>query len=166
MNLADLLVPKVSSPGKTERAEGAESQHSRGPGNPPTGAEKGGETTPAPAIRPNPPARAESETRTDTAFPPNPPNPPGAMQEIEQPLPATREYLASLGLETLPEDVAFLTWHLPRGTTARNQALREYVHRWRDAMDAEPAQHRRQNRGRFAANAWLRASSLNKESRK
>lgn len=160
MNLADLLVPKVSSPGKvdTERAEAAEaaeSQRSRGPGNPPTAAEKGGEITPAPAVRPNPPAGADCETRTDTAFPPNPPNPPGEMQEIEQPLPATREYLASLGLEVLPEDVAFLAWHLPRGTTARNQALREYAHRWRDAMDAEPAQHRKQNRGRFVANTWL-----------
>jgi hypothetical protein len=41
MNLADLLVPKVANPCKAE-AERAESQHPRGPGNPPTGAERGG----------------------------------------------------------------------------------------------------------------------------
>tara|TARA_R110000772_G_scaffold48719_1_gene111167 strand:- start:2896 stop:3387 length:492 start_codon:yes stop_codon:yes gene_type:complete len=161
MNLADLLVPKASSPGEAEGAEGAERQHSQGLENPPTGAEKGGETTPAPAIRPNPPAGVESDTRTHTVFPPNPPNPPGAMQEIEQPLPATREYLASIGLEALLEDVAFLTWHLPRSTTARNQALRDYVHYWREAMDTEPARHRKQNRGRFAANTWLRSRPTN-----
>jgi|GEM_PF-2114663 len=157
MNLADLLVPKVSSPGKAEGAGGAESQHSHGLENPPTGAEKGGETAPPALIRPNPPVRAESESRTDTAFPPIPPNPPGAMQEIEQPLPATREYLASLGLEVLPEDVAFLSWHLPKGTAARNQALREYIQRWREAMGTEQIAHRRGNAGRLAANTWLRS---------
>jgi hypothetical protein len=34
------------------------------------------------------------------------------MPEIEKPLSVTPEYLASQGVKVLPEDVAFLTWHL------------------------------------------------------
>lgn len=158
MNLSDLLVPKSPNPckGVAEWSEGAESQQPWGLRSPPAEAEKGGETAAAVAIRPNPPGGADSETPVVTTFPPNPPNPHGVVLKIEEPLPVTREHLKSLELEPLPEDVAFLAWHLPKCTTARNQAIREYVSRWREAMAAEPLDHCKQNRGRFAANTWLR----------
>lgn len=167
MNLADLLVPKRPALSTTgaERAERAESQQPCGLRNPPSGAEIGGKPTLTPVFRPDPPDGADSETPLLTAFPPNPPNPPGVMQEIENPLPATRAHLATLGLALLPADVALLAWHLPRATSARNQALRAYVHRWRQAMHAEPVEHQKQSRGRFTANTWLRARPMNAKKR-
>ena len=74
----------------------------------------------------------------------------------EPALPITRLYFIGLGIDVLPEDIAHLRWFLPRGIPEHNAAVREYVERWQAAMDAEPADQKKQNRGRFAANDWLR----------
>lgn len=49
--------------------------------------------------------------------------------ETEEPAPITREHFAGLGVHLLADDLAFLRWHLPRATAARNAAVREYVRR-------------------------------------
>ena len=129
VNLVDLLAPKMPKPqpALAEVAEVAESQQ--------------------PQPIPNPPPLAENETRSTTAFPPNPPLPP----------PITREYFASQGVNLLPEDIAFLRWHLPKGTVARNKATRQYLDNWRKGMRAETVAHRKENAGRWAANIGLQS---------
>lgn len=39
--------------------------------------------------------------------------------------------------------------------------LSEYIDRWHNAMDEEPVKHKKQNKGRFAANTWLRKTLTN-----
>lgn len=74
----------------------------------------------------------------------------------EPALPITRLYFIGLGIDVLPEDIAHLRWFLPKDGPEHNVAVREYVERWQAARDAEPAEQKKQNRGRFAANTWLR----------
>ena len=157
MNLIDLLAPKTpeSEQALAEVADLAESLQLQGQRNPPPLAESSGKTTPAPVIRQNPPPLAESETRATTAFPPVPPNPPPLTSKLEILLPVTREYFASQGVELLPEDLAFLRWHLPKGRTARNEAIAQYLDNWRKGTEIEPVAHRKENAGRRAANSWL-----------
>ncbi|MFV8819681.1 hypothetical protein [Haliea sp. E17] len=157
MNLVDLLAPKILKPqqGVAEVAEVADNQQRQGLRNPPLVAESGGKPMPAPVIRQNPPPLAESETQATTTFPPTPPNPPPLNSKAEIPLPVTREYFASQGAVLLPEDLAFLRWHLPKGTTARNEAIRQYLDAWRKGMEIEPVAHRKENAGRRAANSGL-----------
>ena len=158
MNLADILIPKPRyfRPAGAERAERAESQQPQGLCHPPAEAERGGKRAGADAIRPNPPARAGTESRAATAFPPNPPNPPAPSAEIEKPLPVTLEYFRAQGVELLPDDLAFLRWYLPKDTARRNAYIAQYVTVWRCAMEAETIEHRKANQGRKAANQWLR----------
>lgn len=143
MNLVDLLAPKMPhlKQGLAETAEVAENQQPQPITNPPPLAESGGKTE----IRQNPPPLAENKTRLTTAFPPNPPNPP----------PVTREYFASQGVDLLPEDLAFLRWHLPKDNANRNKAIHEYMATWLEAAAREPSSQRKANRGRFAANTRL-----------
>ena len=137
MNLIDLLAPKTpeSEQALAEVADLAESLQLQG--------------------QRNPPPLAESETRATTAFPPVPPNPPPLTSKLEILLPVTREYFASQGVELLPEDLAFLRWHLPKGRTARNEAIAQYLDNWRKGTEIEPVAHRKENAGRRAANSWL-----------
>lgn len=162
VNLIEMLVPQYQTPHPTraERAEGAENQQPQGLPSPPLGAGKGGKVAYADEIRPNPPPGAESEALIITSFPPNPPNPPHATLTVESPLPVTLEYFANKGVHLLPEDLAFLRWHLPRATQSRNAAVAQYLKAWRLAAEAEPVPHRKENAGRFAANCWLRGVSL------
>jgi hypothetical protein len=158
MNLADILLPEnpYRRPAGAEKAERAENQQWQGLQSPPVGAERGGKVAEPEVVRPNPPAGAESETPAITEFPPNPPNPPARLAEIEKPLPLSREYMLAQGVRMTADDLAFLRWHLPRDTAGRNDAIRRYIAIWLEAMADEPVAQRKQNRGAFAANTWLR----------
>ncbi len=158
MNLADILIPKprYCTPAGAERAERAERQQPQGLRSPPPEAERGGKGAGVDRVRPNPPAGAGNESRATTVFPPNPPNPPAPRAEIAKPLPVTLEYFRVQGVELLPEDLAFLRWHLPKDTARRNAYIAQYVAVWHDAMRGEPTGHRKANQGRRAANQWLR----------
>jgi hypothetical protein len=57
------------------------------------------------------------------------------------------------------EDVKFLLGRLPSDQKARNQTLNSYRSIWLEAMDGEPLEHRKQNKGRHAANTWLRLNT-------
>jgi hypothetical protein len=63
------------------------------------------------------------------------------------------------GLELIPDDLAFLRQRLPFDPGKRDAILAQYREVWHEAIAAEPASHRTQNRGRFAANTWLRSSN-------
>lgn len=166
MNLAEMLGLKTwnPQPPPAETADSAETAQPCGPGNPQPPAENCGKG-PAPCgIRRNPQPPAESETRAVTGFQAksaNPQNPQPLPRIAEPALPITREHFAGLGVHLLADDLAFLRWHLPRATAARNAAVREYVRRWHEAMDAEPVEYRTDNAGRRAANTWLRTAALN-----
>mgnify|MGYP003677197110 FL=1 len=153
MNLIDLLAPKVPKPqtGLAETAEVAESQLSQALENPPPLAGSGGKEFAALKIRHNPPLLAEIESSAITGFPPNPPNSPAQAVIVEKAVPLTREYFAAQGVELLREDMEFLF-----STLMRNRAIRQYITLWVQAIDCEPVSHRKANRGRFAANTWLR----------
>jgi hypothetical protein len=60
------------------------------------------------------------------------------------------------GLELTRQDLAFLSCYLPFEPNKRSMTLKEYRAIWLDAMAHESMLHRQQNRGRFAANTWLR----------
>jgi hypothetical protein len=76
--------------------------------------------------------------------------------QSEKSLPVTMEHFRAQGVELLREDLAFLCWHLPKDTASRNRAIDQYIATWRDAADSESLGHKKANRGRFAANTWLR----------
>lgn len=158
MNLVDLLAPKMPhlKQGLAEAAEVAESKEYKEPCNPPPLAENGGERQTALEFRRNPPPLAETKARTTKAFPPNPPNPPPITTKSETAQPVTREYFISKGINLLPEDLAFLRWYLPKDAASRNKAILEYIAVWERAASRELLDQRKANRGRFAANAWLR----------
>lgn len=157
MNLVDLLAPKGPKPQPevAETAETADSLQLQGLGSPPPLAESGGKDRPGPAIRQNPPPLAESKSRAPAGFPPNPPNPPPQTTILEKPLPVSLKFFTAQGVGLLPDDLAFLRWHLPKGCRARNAAIRQYLDTWRLASEREPLTHRRDNAGRRAANTWL-----------
>ncbi len=159
MNLADILIPNRTPTG-AERADWAENQQPCGLWSPPRGAEKGGLQAEPGQIRPNPAAEADAENRASSSFPPNPPNPPHPRAVIEKPLPVTTDYFRSQGVYLLPEDLAFLRWHLPKGTARRNAYVGRYLDAWHSAMGQEVVPHRKQNTGRGAANTWLRETYL------
>lgn len=165
MNLADLLVPKPRSVevAFADLAERADSDNARRESSPQARAESGGSLVYADGDRRIPPTGAGSDSALRDEFPLYPPVPPIPILEIQKPLAVTRESLTSLGLEVSAEDVAFLVWYLPRSTTARNRVLLEYVARWQQEMIAEPLEHRKQNRGRFAANCWIRETKISKK---
>jgi len=58
------------------------------------------------------------------------------------------------GLTLLREDWPFIE-RRTQGRRDRESLLVEYARRWKEAAEAEPAEHRKANAGRFAANAWL-----------
>lgn len=89
----------------------------------------------------------------------------GKNTHPEPPLPVTLEWLRGQGCYVLPEDVSFIAAHLPRGTRGRNTTLRAYVTAWLDAMEREPLEHRRDNRGRLVANTALREGKLTEGAR-
>ena len=154
MNLIDLLTPKICEQRQTraKRAEGAENQNIRRLESSPCRADQGGS---APGISSSPPAEAESSGPVTKGVPPNPPNPPNSLSIVETPLPVTKEYFSTHGVRLMPEDLAYLRQHLPRATKARNQAIREYLVRWLEAMASEPLAHRKDNAGRRIANRKL-----------
>lgn len=80
-----------------------------------------------------------------------PPDPPVAI---------TREWFTGHGIGVLHDDLVFIRNHLPTGTALRNQAIRQYVTIWQEAMAQEPLPHCRQNAGRFQANTWLRCAKI------
>lgn len=158
MNLEELLIPSPRYFKRTpaENADCAESHKRRGFQSPHLEAESCGKDREPEEIRTIPHVPAEAETRAPRGFPHNPHNPHSSFAEIETPLPITLDYFRALGVELLPEDLAFLRWHLPRDTARRNAAIAQYVAVWCEAVDAEPMPHRKANQGRRAANTWLR----------
>tara|TARA_R110000772_G_scaffold127818_4_gene235210 strand:- start:39099 stop:39536 length:438 start_codon:yes stop_codon:yes gene_type:complete len=80
-----------------------------------------------------------------------------ARTETQEPVALSRGQFSSQGVYLLADDLAYLRWHLPTGTSARNAAVREYVRRWHEAMEGEPVEYRKDNAGRRAANTWLRS---------
>ncbi|MCG5495247.1 hypothetical protein [Ectothiorhodospira variabilis] len=70
----------------------------------------------------------------------------------EEPPPRAPGPLDGLGL--LPEDWTFVQ-ACTQGRPDRDRLLTEYAARWREASAAEPVPHKRDNRGRKAANSWL-----------
>ncbi|WP_374962920.1 hypothetical protein [Spongiibacter tropicus] len=60
------------------------------------------------------------------------------------------------GIEITPDDLAFLRQRLPLTPVKRDALLAQYRETWQQAMQNENAPHRKQNKGRFAANTWLR----------
>lgn len=64
------------------------------------------------------------------------------------------------GLELTHDDLIFLRHHLPFDPSHRDAALARYREIWHEAMTEEPAEHRKQNKGRFVANTWLRTTNL------
>ncbi|KUJ83423.1 hypothetical protein AWR36_006065 [Microbulbifer flavimaris] len=67
-----------------------------------------------------------------------------------------REHLEALGAEPLPEDIQFYQSVLPIRTHAHNALLRALGAVWMAVMALEEVDHKKQNRGRHAANCWLR----------
>ncbi|GAB3285875.1 hypothetical protein [Parahaliea aestuarii] len=162
MNLAEILGLKTwnPQPPPAETADSAETAQPRDSEIPQTPAENCGKEPAAHGIRRNPQSPEESETRTITgvqAKSANPHNPQTLPGVTEQALPVTREHFNSQGVYLLADDLAYLRWHLPTGTSARNAAVREYVRRWHEAMEGEPVEYRKDNAGRRAANTWLRS---------
>lgn len=83
--------------------------------------------------------KRERATETTPAPTPAPTPPPGPLD----------------GLPLLREDLE----HIERRTRGRrdhDSLLVEYARRWKQAADAEPVEIRKANKGRFAANSWLR----------
>lgn len=66
------------------------------------------------------------------------------------------EALNFRGIEVTPDDLAFLRHRLPLTPDKRDALLGQYIEIWQRAMQGECAPHRKQNKGRFAANTWLR----------
>ena len=62
------------------------------------------------------------------------------------------------GLPLLRDDWQFID-RRTAGRHDRETLLWEYLARWRAAANAEPVDFRRANRGRFAANSWLREAT-------
>jgi len=69
-------------------------------------------------------------------------------------------YCKTQGLHLLGEDVKFVRHrlHFVEKTQRRNFMMR-YVSLWQQAMDEEQEEHRKQSRGRYAANRWLVANT-------
>ena len=157
MNLTDILIPKPRYYARplADYADCAESQQPRGLQSPHIDAETCGKGQMTEVIRTNPYAHADADTRAINTFPHNPHNPHAASVETQKPLPVTLEYFRAQGVELLPEDLAFLRWHLPKDTVRRNSCIGRYVSEWHDAMQGEPVTHRKANKGRRAANTWL-----------
>jgi hypothetical protein len=72
-----------------------------------------------------------------------------------EPYPLNLAWFAERGCQLLPDDLAHLTRYLPKPTAARNALMEQYALVWREAMDAQPEPHRKQNAGRRAANSNL-----------
>jgi len=67
------------------------------------------------------------------------------------------DYAEQRGIKLMREDIKFiknLTIGMSRG--ARRSVLVEYADIWIKARDSEPRVPAKQNRGRYAANTWLR----------
>ena len=162
-SVMDTIRAAVSTPAPAESAEPAENQQRRGLRNPQLLAETCGKPA-GPARNPqNPQLPADSETLAPPDFPhnpQNPQNPQGYFGKKEKTPAPTMEWLASQGCEALPGDIQFLRRMLPQATQRRNAILAAYVSAWLEAAQREPEQHRRQNKGRFTANTWLREGRL------
>lgn len=61
------------------------------------------------------------------------------------------------GIEISPEDLALLRQRLPFEPRRRDATLAHYRIIWHEAMEAEAVPHKKQNKGRFTANTWLRS---------
>lgn len=85
----------------------------------------------------------------------NPPIPPPSSHKVlELSIAAFRRD----GIELTGEDLAFIRHRLARTPNKRDAQLAEYRERWRTAMEQESAPHKKQNRGRFSANSYLRTA--------
>jgi hypothetical protein len=158
MNLQDILIPNNPFYKRlgAESADCAESQSGQGLLSPQVLAETCGKRAELGVVRSNPLVAADSTGQATIQSPHNPHNPHHTAVEIEKPLPVTVEYFSAQGVELLREDLAFLLWLLPKGTASRNKVIREYILIWLEVVDSEPLSHKKANRGRFAANTWLR----------
>ena len=77
---------------------------------------------------------------------------------VEDPTPMTRQQIRDYlkPCEPLPEDMNFLLELLPIKAGPRRELVEGYRERWLQVMATEPLAHKKQNRGRVAANTWLR----------
>ena len=164
MKLAELLGLKIwnPEPAPAETADSAENPQRFGLETPQIPAESCGKV-PTTEIRSNPQPLAESEAPVIAKFQEKSANPqnPQSLPEITEPaLPITTDCFVGLGMNLLAEDLTFLRKRLPVATQDRNAAVREYVRRWYEGMGAEPAEYRKDNAGRWAANSWLRSRAF------
>lgn len=60
------------------------------------------------------------------------------------------------GIELTYDDLVFLRQLLPFDPYKRDTTLAQYKAIWHEAMQNELASHQKQNKGRYAANVWLR----------
>lgn len=73
------------------------------------------------------------------------------------------EYATSKNLQLHRDDIKFIKAQVAGLNPAiRKQILTQYVDIWIEAMETEPIAHKRQNKGRRAANNYLRLSTHQK----
>lgn len=73
-------------------------------------------------------------------------------------------YFAKTGLVFLPDDYRYLSELLEgMGSTRRKDYLKQYHLVWLKGMQAEPINIKKQNKGRFAANVWIRELILDEK---
>ena len=96
------------------------------------------------------PARSQ---KNDDPFVSSVSAPPGHSQKTEGAARENKNPLA--GVPLLHDDWVFVNARTT-GRPNRQGVLAEYARRWREASDKEPAPHKKDNQGRFAANSWLR----------
>ena len=74
------------------------------------------------------------------------------------------EQAKQAGIELLPDDKR---WLRSLGYSQINRLLlSEYIARWLDTMDQEEATFKKQNKGRWAANTYIRETLQNDETKK
>lgn len=109
-------------------------------------------------LRISPVNKAGCKSHAGPLSPASPPDPPATKPLFEAPIPLSLEYFQALGIDALPGDIYHLKKLLPRATVSRNSLIRLYTETWQAAYQAEPVQHRKSNKARFAANQWFGSS--------
>lgn len=61
--------------------------------------------------------------------------------------------------ELLPDDKDFLILRLPVEIETCRAILQAYKYQWLTGMEKEPVEHKKQNKGRYSANTWLRVAA-------
>lgn len=65
-------------------------------------------------------------------------------------------YAAQEGLHLLKDDINYIRKEVkPLPKDLRKATMLAYIECWLKAMAQEPVEHKRQSKGRYAANSWL-----------